>query len=325
MSSASPPERGATPRVSVIVPCYDKAPFVQATLDSVYAQSFPSWELIAVDDGSKDGTAEVLRAQGSRIQALFGPNRGASAARQRGLEAARGELIQYLDADDLLEPDALARAVAALDASGADVAYGGYQELVERESGRFEAGRSVDRSMESVDADPELATFTSFWVPPAALLYRRALAQRIGRWRDDLPVIQDARYLQDAALCGARFVRVPGIQAQYRAPLGGSLSRDDKLRFVRDVLVNSRQIEALWHERGRLGARQRRALAGGYGFVARVALPRDEALFAEALECLYRVEPGFRPSWPKLAGALRRVMGRRRALRVLSRLGRPAP
>jgi len=325
MSGPNPPERGAAPRVSVIVPCYDKAPFVQATFDSVYAQSFSSWELIAVDDGSKDGTAEILRAQGSRIVALFGPNRGASAARQRGLEASRGELIQYLDADDLLEPEALARAVAALDASGADVAYGGYEELVEREPGRFEAGKCVNRSMESVDPDPELATFTNFWVPPAALLYRRALVQRIGRWRDDLPVIQDARYLQDAALCGARFVRVPSIQALYRTPLGGSLSRDDKLRFVRDVLVNGQQIEALWRERGKLGARQRSALAGGYGFVARVALPRDEALFEEALQCLYRVEPGLRPSWPKLAGVLRRVMGRQRALQVMSRLGRPAP
>jgi hypothetical protein len=120
-------------------------------------------------------------------------------------------------------------------------------------------------------------------------------------------------------------VRVPGIQALYRTALAGSLSRDDKLRFVRDVLVNSRQIEALWRERGRLGAPQRRALADGYGFVARVALPRDEALFVDALECLYRVEPGLRPSWPKLAGVLRRVLGRQRALQVLSRLGKPAP
>lgn len=325
MSSEPTTAASAAPRVSVIVPCYDKAPFVQATLDSVYAQSFTSWELIAVDDGSRDGTADILRAQGARIVAVFGPNRGASAARQRGLELARGELVQYLDADDLLEPDALARAVGALDASGADVAYGGYEELVERAPGRFEPGKRIDRAMESVDADPELATFTRFWVPPAALVYRRSLALRIGRWRDELPVIQDARYLQDAALSGARFVRVPGVVARYRVPLAGSLSRDDQLRFARDVFVNSQQLEQLWRERGALDARRRHALADSYGFVARVSLRRDESLFADTLRCLYRVEPGFRPSWPKLASLLRRTLGTERTLEVLARVGRPAP
>jgi glycosyltransferase involved in cell wall biosynthesis len=323
MSGEATPNPGSPPRVSVIVPCYDKAPYVQATLDSVYAQTFTSYELIAVDDGSRDATAEILRAQGTRIVALFGPNRGASAARQRGLEAARGELIQYLDADDLLEPDALARAVEVLDVSGAEVAYGGYEELLEREPGRFEPGRRFDRPMEAVDPDPELATFTTFWVPPAALLYRRSLLERIGPWRDDLPVIQDARYLQDAALAGGRFARVPGVSARYRMPLAGSLSRDSPLRFARDVLTNSRQIEALWRARGRLDAAHLRALADGYGFVARVALPRDEALFADVLGDLYRVEPGFRPSWPKLAGALRKLVGRQRTLQVLTLLGRP--
>ena len=73
-----------------------------------------------------------------RVNAEFGPNRGASAARNRGTALARGEFIQYLDADDLLTPDAIERRVAVLEETGADVAYSDWEKLVEVEPGVFE-------------------------------------------------------------------------------------------------------------------------------------------------------------------------------------------
>src|SRR5438874_689463 len=88
--------------VSIIVPCYNAERFLMETLESAFVQSYPRIEIIVVDDGSTDRTAELIRSCGERVRGEFGPNRGASAARNRGTALARGEFIQYLDADDLL-------------------------------------------------------------------------------------------------------------------------------------------------------------------------------------------------------------------------------
>ena len=103
--------------------------------------------------------------------------------------------------------------------------------------------RSVD--VEALAADPEVACATRFWAPPAALMYRRSLVDKIGGFRPDLPVIQDARFLFDAASHGAGFARSPHVGAFYRVR-PQSLSRRDPARFWRDVLLNGTQIEALW-------------------------------------------------------------------------------
>jgi hypothetical protein len=91
----------------------------------------------------------------------------------------------------------------------------------------------------------EIACATSFWAPPAAILFRRSLVERIGGFRTDLPVIQDARFLFDAACQGARFVHLPEVGAYYRvAP--ASLSRSNPARFWLDCLRNGQQIEEHW-------------------------------------------------------------------------------
>src|SRR5262245_41347662 len=103
--------------VSIIIPCYNVERHLAETLESALAQSYPHTEIIVIDDGSTDGTAELIRSYADRLRAEFWPNRGASAARNRGTVLARGEFIQYLDADDVLTRDAIAHRVAALQLS----------------------------------------------------------------------------------------------------------------------------------------------------------------------------------------------------------------
>src|ERR1700688_447700 len=95
--------------VSIVIPCYNAKRFLAETLESALAQSYPHTEIIVVDDGSTDGTAALIGAYADRVKAEFGPNRGVSAARNRGTALAAGEFIQYLDADDLLISDAIER------------------------------------------------------------------------------------------------------------------------------------------------------------------------------------------------------------------------
>lgn len=97
------------PRISVIIPCYNSAAFVAATLESVFAQTLLPWEIIVVDDGSTDNTLEVLVGFGDRIRLMRRGNGGPAAARNLGISVAAGDFIAFLDSDDLWGPEKLAR------------------------------------------------------------------------------------------------------------------------------------------------------------------------------------------------------------------------
>ena len=91
-----------TPLVSIVIPCYNAERYVGEAIESALDQTYPHKEVIVIDDGSTDSSLEVIRSFGNHLRWETAPNRGGSAARNRGLELARGELIQFLDADDLL-------------------------------------------------------------------------------------------------------------------------------------------------------------------------------------------------------------------------------
>lgn len=117
------------PAVSIIIPSYNLGEYLPETLQSVLAQTFEDWECIVVENGSTDGSLSLVNefcASDTRIYpVVFPENRGVAAARNRGLELAEGKYILFLDADDLIAPNYLADAVAALEADPSlDVVYG---------------------------------------------------------------------------------------------------------------------------------------------------------------------------------------------------------
>lgn len=104
------------PKVSVIIPTYNRAHYIRETIDSVLAQTYPDYEIIVVDDGSTDKTAEVLKHYNGRIRYYcFPENKGISAARNFAIEQARGKYIAFLDDDDLWMPEKLEKQVAVLE------------------------------------------------------------------------------------------------------------------------------------------------------------------------------------------------------------------
>lgn len=100
--------------VSIITPCYNAAPFLAATIDSALSQTLTPLEMIVIDDGSTDTSAEIARSFNSIVRVITQPNQGESVARNRGIAEARGTHALFLDADDLLAPEALQHAVTAL-------------------------------------------------------------------------------------------------------------------------------------------------------------------------------------------------------------------
>jgi glycosyltransferase involved in cell wall biosynthesis len=116
--------------VSVIVPVYNGSGFIPDTLDSLRSQTFRDWECIIIDDGSTDGTADVIKkaiAGDDRFSYAYQANAGLSAARNAGLDRAGGEYIQFLDADDVLMPSKLAEQLSFMTEKGAMVCYTDYR------------------------------------------------------------------------------------------------------------------------------------------------------------------------------------------------------
>lgn len=125
--------------VSIITPSYNAARFIDQTVDSVLQQTYPDWELLIVDDCSRDHTREILArlaGRDARIRPVFQEkNGGPAAARNAGLSRAQGRYIAFLDADDLWLPRKLERQLAFMQAQDAALSYTGYRRIREDGSG----------------------------------------------------------------------------------------------------------------------------------------------------------------------------------------------
>lgn len=175
--------------VSVIVPSFNRLDLLRELLDSLRAQQWRPLEAIVVDDGSTDDTAASLASAWDsepelQLRILRQPNRGPAAARNRGLAAARGDYLYFIDSDDLVEPGGIALMVAALEDSGAPYCVGQV--------------RSVDRDGTPLPFNDgnlsriDLHSFVgSRWAIHAAL-YRRAVFDKAGRFDESLRVAEDS-------------------------------------------------------------------------------------------------------------------------------------
>ncbi len=208
MSDAHTP----VPAVSVLTPAFDVARFIGAALDSVLAQTTRDWEMVVVDDGSQDGTAAVVSSRRDpRIRLIRQENAGVSAARNRAIAAARGEAILFLDADDWLAPDALARLSAALHAAPEAVgAYGAFAFVAEdagpgdppsrRKTGPFPGGDILGRLL-----------VENLFANGGHLLLRLDAVKRAGPFLSHVRYGEDWEYWIRLALQGP-FAVVPGAE-----------------------------------------------------------------------------------------------------------------
>jgi len=119
---------GSKPVISIVIPTYQHAREISACLSSIFAQTFSSYEIIVVNDGSTDDTLEVLKPFRDRIKLIDQENRGGNAARNRGFDASRGDFLLFCDADIVMRPDMLEKMLLALqDHPEASYAYSSFK------------------------------------------------------------------------------------------------------------------------------------------------------------------------------------------------------
>jgi len=174
------------PRVSVIIPTYNRGRMLKEAIDSVLGQDYPHFELVVVDDGSTDATAERLKTYGQDLVVIRQPNRGVSAARNAGIAAASGRYIAFLDSDDLWLPQKLTRQVRFFN-QYPDALVCQTEEIWMRNGRRVNPGLR-HRKISGMIFEPSLHLCL---VSPSAVMIRRSLFDAVGLFDESLPACED--------------------------------------------------------------------------------------------------------------------------------------
>lgn len=293
-----------TPDVTIIIPVYNRVSLIGEALASALAED--SVEVIVVDDSSTDGTWEVIsRLADPRVRAIrMERNSGQSAARNRGLDAARGHFIKFLDSDDLLVPGHLARELQSI--GDADIAVSGWINV-------DIAGSEVESPaprLESIVDD----VLAGKGVPTSAALYRR---REDWRWDPDLRKLDDWDYFAQAALGAKKIVTVEGPAYRLRDHGGARVTHVTMLKNARELVRILEKIEARLFATGQLTDRRRKRLAQYFYKELRVLSLHDREEFERVLAHIHELDANFAPrdeerQWWMRAAA--RVLGTRRAV-----------
>ena len=199
------------PKVSVIMPAYNNAGYIQEAVESVLAQTWPDWELIVVDDGSTDDTARVLRRFEGVIRYIYQENRGSAGARNTGIRASSGQFIAFLDGDDLWMPEFLAVQVQAFqEAPDMEVMYSWWCYI--DEDGHQLPEQGVYRGKGQLLKEFALRNL----FPVITALVPRQCINRVGLFDQSLRTREDWDFWLRMAQAGYRFGFSPRVLAKYR-------------------------------------------------------------------------------------------------------------
>jgi glycosyltransferase involved in cell wall biosynthesis len=193
------------PLISVMIGVYNAAPYLAEAIESVLAQDYEPLELIVVDDGSNDGSAEVAKSFAD-VHYLFQENAGNGAARNRAVAAATGELFAFVDADDRFTSGKLALQKAALDADrGLDMVFGHVREFLSPE---------LDEETRNALRPP--APEPMPWTAPNLMLIRRESFLRVGPFSTTFRVAVTVDWFARASEAGLRYVVLPEVLLERR-------------------------------------------------------------------------------------------------------------
>ncbi len=269
--------------VSVIIPAFNAASYLQSAVDSCLRQTFPPREIIVVDDGSQDGTADVCRALGDTVRLERIENGGVARARNIGAKQATGDYFVFLDADDVLLPHALESLHRQIEESSAGFVYG---MVIERRPPPLRPRLS---GFDFIAGDPPLPAKRNFWrsavVTPGSAMVRSELHRRLGGFVTGFEPLEDRDYWVKCGLL---------------EPVGYC-----------DTVV----LDKSWHPsshgsqhakrifRGQLAQRHLREWSHGAG-IDNSWIPSDQEILCRALdEALWRREFGILKPLRKLAAA----------------------
>jgi glycosyltransferase involved in cell wall biosynthesis len=317
----TPGDSMGLPKVSVLIPCYNAEKYVGETLESVFRQAWPELEVIVVDDGSTDGSADVVRSFARpNLRLIQQANRGQTAALNVCCSHATGEFVQYLDADDLIDPEKIALQMARLQDAPRCIAtaeWGRFHRTPQETQFKEEP---VWRDLSPIDW---LAISRLRMMFPALWLLPMSIVRTIGTWREDLTLNNDAEYFTRAVLAAERVLFCAGARCHYRSGIPGSLSGSRTPRHFASQFTVLDLCES-YIRAVEDSERVRRGFAVNWQEMAHYAYPYDQAVATRALDRAKALHPiRTRPDGGLRFRAMSRIIGWRAARVLQVRSGRP--
>ncbi len=214
------------PLVSILIPCYNAELWIAETLESALSQKWENIEIIVVDDGSTDNSLKIVNKFHFRgVKVISQTNQGASAARNRALQEAQGDFIQYLDADDLLAPDKIERQLQLLnsDRNSNCIVSCEWARFYKTSSDALFIPQPIWKDMSPVEW--LICTWEShLMMHPAAWLIPRSIAVQAGTWNENLSLNDDGEYFCRVILASRGVQFCQGAKSYYRSGNSNSLS-----------------------------------------------------------------------------------------------------
>lgn len=223
-------------RISVLIPCHNASAYIQDALESAFSQGVDFHEVVVVDDGSTDGSADRVRAFGGKVRVYRQSNVGISRARNAALAFATGDIIAFLDADDVWPEDSVrSRLEALLTDESIEYAYGWVEQFISPELGVREAGAHANARL-----DPRPARLAG------AMLVRSRAFATVGSFSLTLRVGETLDWVARADELGVRSSCIPQIVLRRRlhetnTGLVRHESQSDYLALARDALARRRE------------------------------------------------------------------------------------
>lgn len=308
-----------TPKVSVIIPCHNAASFIGETLDSVFTQAWPNIEVIVIDDGSTDASATVVSGFGS-ANLICQDRKGAAAARNRGLTESAGDFLQFLDADDIIDPDKISLQMARVRERPGCVAVAEWGRFRRSPAEAIFASDSTWEDLSPVEWLVRSRTDGLGMLFPALWLVPRPIAVAAGPWNEALTLNDDGEYFSRVVLASAGVLFCQGARCRYRSGLADSLSSSKNWA---SGLAAIAMCEAQMRARED-SERVRRGFALSWQHLAHGAYPYAPALAEEALAHARTLHPAvIRPDGGPAFKTLSRLVGWRTARRLQVACGRP--
>jgi len=295
------------PRVSIIIPTFNRKDYIQEAIDSVLAQTYTDYEVIVIDDGSDDATGEALKTRyGDRIHYIWQENQGESAARNHGIGIARGEYIALLDSDDLWLPEKLAKQVDLFDKNSDMV-------LMFTGSLQIDArGRRLDVPPSCIDIVESQLTLESLCLynvigTPSTVMIRRELLEHVGKFD------QAIRYGEDWDLwlrlrCQGKFSAINEPLTYFRVHSGSQWHNPRPETIDQRLADHQRMLERvfkIWPGNVPAGLPER-AAARAYGMagyldylIGRVSLGKQR------LELAFQLDPDYKSDLQRLPEQLK--------------------
>lgn len=283
------------PLVSILIPCYNAERWIGLCIESALAQTWAEKEVIVVDDGSTDGSLEIIRSFGKSIQFETGPNRGGNAARNRLLDLARGEWLQYLDADDYLLPDKIEKQMLfRSEHPNVDVVFSRFiQETYRGGQRRQEVGKMP----EPWDDAWILLVRWDLSQIGAVLLRRQAVVDADG-WKADQLCCQEHKLYLRLLRVGKQFAYCPDVGAVYRQWPEGSVSKKNPqlVHAWRIEIINA--AENYLREHGLLTPERLWAANQARLEIARLVWSYDTNKAEDIARVIHGTQPSFLPEGP---------------------------